>query len=100
MTCRFVFLSHFDRAVKHLKKQYRRIASDLETALETIEQNPEAGTVIPRHYSVRKLRVASRDLQRGKSGGFRLLYKLENIPDDAGITTYSFMRKRIRRIFP
>jgi mRNA-degrading endonuclease RelE of RelBE toxin-antitoxin system len=76
--CKFVFLSRFDHAVKHLKKQYRQITLDMEAALESIEQNPEIGVVIPRDYSIRKLRVASRDMQRGKSGGFRLLYKLEN----------------------
>ncbi len=34
------------------------------------------GDVIPDDFSIRKLRIASSDMQRGKSGGFRLLYKL------------------------
>jgi mRNA-degrading endonuclease RelE of RelBE toxin-antitoxin system len=41
-----------------------------------IEANPTIGDVIPDDYSIRKLRVASSDMQKGKSGGFRLLYKL------------------------
>lgn len=82
MTCKFVFLPGFDRAVKHLKKQYRHIPADLEIAVETIERDPEVGSVIPRDYSVRKLRAASRDMQRGKSGGFRLLYKLGESADE------------------
>jgi mRNA-degrading endonuclease RelE of RelBE toxin-antitoxin system len=77
VTCKFVFLPQFEHAVKVLKKQYRKISADLETALGMIEQDPEIGSVIPRDYAVRKVRVASRDMQRGKSGGFRLLYKLE-----------------------
>jgi mRNA-degrading endonuclease RelE of RelBE toxin-antitoxin system len=80
--CEFVFLPRFDRAVKQLKKQYRQVVDDLTIAFEHIEENPEAGAVIPRDYSVRKLRVSSRDMQRGKSGGFRLLYKLEDRPDE------------------
>lgn len=78
VTSKFVFLPGFDRAVKHLKKQYRNIVTDLESAFELIEADPEVGSVIPRDYAVRKLRVSSRDMQRGKSGGFRILYKVEN----------------------
>ncbi len=76
MTSKFVFMPRFERSVKQLKKRYRRIADDLTQALESIEENPSIGNVIPDDYLVRKLRVASRDMQRGKSGGFRLLYKL------------------------
>jgi mRNA-degrading endonuclease RelE of RelBE toxin-antitoxin system len=86
-----VFLSRFDRAVKQLKKQYRQITLDMEAALEAIEQNPEIGVIIPRDYSVRKLRVASRDMQRGKSGGFRLLYKLENTMSEDTIAYLLFV---------
>ena len=95
VTCKFVFLARFDRAVKQLKKQYRQIAADLETALESIEVNPEVGTVIPRDYSVRKLRVASRDMRRGKSGGFRLLYKLESAANEDFIAYILFVYTKI-----
>ena len=74
MTSKFVYMPRFERAVKNLKKRYRNIAFDVEVALETIANHPETGTVIPNDYAVRKLRVASRDMQRGKSGGYRLLY--------------------------
>ena len=87
VTSKFVFLPSFDRAVKRLKKQYRHITDDLIAALEAVESNPQIGSVIPRDYAVRKLRVSSRDLRRGKSGGFRLLYKVENA-DDADTIVY------------
>jgi mRNA-degrading endonuclease RelE of RelBE toxin-antitoxin system len=77
----------FERRVKQLKKRYRRIADDLTQALESIEENPSIGPVIPDDYLVQKLRVASRDMQRGKSGGFRLLYKLSSEEGD-DITVY------------
>jgi mRNA-degrading endonuclease RelE of RelBE toxin-antitoxin system len=69
-------MPRFERAVKHLKKRYRNVTTDFETALEAIEVNPAIGLVIPDDYMVRKLRVASRDMRRGKSGGFRLIYLL------------------------
>ena len=95
VTCKFVFLPQFDHAVKRLKRQYRQIIGDLEQAFETIEQNPETGTVIPRDYAVRKLRVASRDLRRGKSGGFRILYKLEATTDQDFIVYVLFVYAKV-----
>ena len=76
MTSKFLFMPRFERSVKQLKKQYRHITDDLAEALTSIEDNLSVGSVIPQDYMVRKLRVKSRDMRRGKSGGFRLLYKL------------------------
>ncbi len=76
MTSKFVFMPRFERSVKQLRKQYRHIPDDLTEALASIEDNLTIGSVIPQDYMVRKLRVRSRDMRRGKSGGFRLLYKL------------------------
>lgn len=47
---------------------------DVEVAIAAIETDITIDTVIPDDFLVQKLRVASRDMQRGKSGGFRLLY--------------------------
>ena len=54
----------------------------MEAIFSDIEANPSLGTVITNDYSIRKLRVGSRDMKRGKSGGFRLLYKLFSQDDD------------------
>ena len=81
MTSKFVYMPLFERAIKHLKKRYRNIIADVEKALEIIETDSDKGTVIPNDYAVRKLRVASRDMQRGKSGGYRLLYRLSETSD-------------------
>lgn len=48
----------------------------MDSVIATIGNSPSIGNVIPDDYMVRKLRVPIRDMQRGKSGGFRLLYKL------------------------
>ena len=66
----------FERSLRRLKKRYPHITTDLKPVFVSIESNPTLGTVIPNDFSIRKLRVPSNDMQRGKSGGFRLLYKL------------------------
>lgn len=88
MTSKFVFMPRFDRSVKQLKKRYRNILADIEIAVEQLLSNPQTGSVIPDDYAVRKLRIASRDMQRGKSGGFRLLYWLRAIGESQDFTIY------------
>lgn len=75
-------MPRFDRSVKRLKKRFPHINADIANILDLIESNPNAGDVIPDDFNIRKIRVASKDMQRGKSGGFRLLYKLINKEDD------------------
>lgn len=82
MTCKLVFRPSFERSIKHLKKRYRNVAADLVVAFASIDADPTVGAVIPRDYAVRKLRVASRDMRRGKSGGFRLLYFLHDTQEE------------------
>lgn len=72
----------FERCIKHLKKRYPHIANDLVKGFENIERDPEIGSVIPDDFAIRKLRLSSSDMQRGKSGGFRLLYKLRKPTDE------------------
>ena len=81
MISKFVYMPRFERAVKQLKKRYRNLIDDIEKILEIMEAEPTSGTVIPNDYAVRKIRVASRDMQRGKSGGYRLLYFLSETQD-------------------
>lgn len=78
MTFRFYRTQRFERSVKKLKKHYPKITSDLVPAFQVIESNPQIGMIIPDDFAIRKLRVASSDMKRGKSGGFRLLYKLRS----------------------
>jgi len=74
--------------VKQLKRHYRSIIADVEETLDGLQSNPEAGAVIPDDYAVRKLRVPSRDMQRGKSDGFRLLYWLKSVGKSQDFTIY------------
>jgi len=70
------FSNPFKRSVRRLRRKYRRIQADLEPAIEALLLHPDLGTVIPGTPAVRKLRVPSSDMRRGKRGGFRLLYRV------------------------
>lgn len=64
----------FKRSVKQLAKRFPHVKEDVAQAIREIALSPALGVVIPGGGGTRKLRIASSDLQRGKSGGFRLLY--------------------------
>ncbi len=68
----------FIRRLKRLKKKYRRIESDVDSLVEIIENGEIPGDKMQGtgEYIVYKTRLASQDLQRGKSGGFRVIYYL------------------------
>ena len=67
----------FNHSVRHLHRKYRQVKSDLEAAIEVLLQYPKLGMVIPGTSGVRKLRIPSSDMDKGKRGGFRLLYSLD-----------------------
>ncbi|MEW6104453.1 MAG: type II toxin-antitoxin system RelE/ParE family toxin [bacterium] len=71
------FSKPFKRSLHHLEKKYQRIRFDLEGAIEVLLIYPDLGKVIPNTQGVRKLRVKSSDMAKGKRGGFRLLYLLD-----------------------
>jgi mRNA-degrading endonuclease RelE of RelBE toxin-antitoxin system len=63
------------RCIKSLKKKFPHIKDDLSPIFENLQNNPEARDPIPGwHRKIRKVRVSSRDLKRGKIGGFRVIY--------------------------
>jgi mRNA-degrading endonuclease RelE of RelBE toxin-antitoxin system len=66
----FRITARFDRALRKLQKRFPGLKHDLADGLQKIELNPTVGSVIPGDYAIRKLRLLSRDMQRGKSGGF------------------------------
>lgn len=68
----------FDKAVKRLRKKYRRIKVDLERVARTLSANPFAGMAIPGFgQRVWKIRLASTDMQVGKRGGYRVIYAVD-----------------------
>jgi mRNA-degrading endonuclease RelE of RelBE toxin-antitoxin system len=71
----------FNRNLRSLAKKYRNIRNDIQPVVEQLERGELLGDQIPGiGYEVFKLRVRNSDIQKGKSGGYRLIYyiKTEN----------------------
>jgi mRNA-degrading endonuclease RelE of RelBE toxin-antitoxin system len=65
----------FSRNLRTLAKKYRHIRNDIQPIIEQLEQGEFPGDQIPEiGYVVFKLRVRNSDTQKGKSGGYRLIY--------------------------
>jgi mRNA-degrading endonuclease RelE of RelBE toxin-antitoxin system len=70
----------FKSSLKKLKR-FRHVKDDIREAIKTIQKNPALGVVVPGGHGARKLRVPNSDIPRGKSGGYRLYYLVEEQPD-------------------
>lgn len=102
----------FQRTLDRLKKKYPHVQDDIVEALRSpnIKFFPIPGF----HGRLSKVRVPSRDMQRGKSGGFRLISyvaqdqnlhlltiyaksELEDLPPEKLIQLYSNMIEWVRK---
>jgi mRNA-degrading endonuclease RelE of RelBE toxin-antitoxin system len=70
--------SDFKRNLRALSKRYRHIRSDLEPLLAQLQTGDCPGDQISGIiYTVFKVRLRNTDAQRGKSGGYRVIYYLK-----------------------
>jgi mRNA-degrading endonuclease RelE of RelBE toxin-antitoxin system len=86
------FTSDFKRNVRQLAKRYRRIKSDLQPVIESLEKGETPGDQVPRIGEERvifKVRVRNSDSAKGKSGGYRMIYWVESDRSVVLITIYS-----------
>ncbi|MDJ0846315.1 type II toxin-antitoxin system RelE/ParE family toxin [Crocosphaera sp.] len=68
----------FQKKVRSLSKKYRHIQTDLQPILEKLRLGEILGDRIPGiKFVVYKLRIKNNDIQKGKSGGYRLIYWLQ-----------------------
>jgi mRNA-degrading endonuclease RelE of RelBE toxin-antitoxin system len=74
-----VFSDRFPRILKELRKKYRHVEEDVDDFADTLEEGETPGDRLQGtgDHIVYKARLASRDMQRGKSGGFRAIYYLK-----------------------
>lgn len=75
MTYEVAFTPSFKASVKTLEKRYRNIKNDLQKEMSRIIEIPEIGTPIA--LGARKARCANSDSNRGKRGGYRIIYYVE-----------------------
>jgi mRNA-degrading endonuclease RelE of RelBE toxin-antitoxin system len=69
------FTPEFKRNLRQLAKKYRHIRSDIQPIIDALEQGELPGDQVPGvGVVVYKVRVRNSDAQRGKSGGYRMIY--------------------------
>jgi mRNA-degrading endonuclease RelE of RelBE toxin-antitoxin system len=80
----------FNRNLRDLVKKYRSIRRDIQPIIEQLEQGELPGSQIPGvGYAVFKLRVRNSDTQKGKSGGYRLIYYVKTVTGIILLTIYT-----------
>ena len=64
--------AHFNKKIKGLEKKYKGFVQDLKTLYDFLEKDSTAGDEIFKHCY--KLRIKNSSINKGKSGGFRVIY--------------------------
>ena len=84
------FSDRFEYDVRRLGKRYRRIRLDIQPLIGRLELGELPGNQIPgMEYTVFKVRVKNSSVQKGKSGGYRVVYYLKTRNQILFITMYS-----------
>lgn len=84
------FTPEFKRNLRQLAKKYRRIRSDIQPIIDALMAGELPGDQIQGvGFPVYKVRVRNSDTQRGKSGGYRIIYYQQAITAIILITVYS-----------
>ncbi|BAY23493.1 hypothetical protein NIES2100_32580 [Calothrix sp. NIES-2100] len=80
----------FNRNLRNLSKKYRSIRIDIQPVIEQLERGELPGDQISGiGYEVFKLRVRNSDIQKGKSGGYRLIYYVKTATGIILLTIYT-----------
>ena len=80
----------FKRNVRQLAKKYRRIKTDVQPFLDSLEQGQTPGDRVPTvQYEVFKVRLSNSDSAKGRSGGYRIVYQRRTNGTVVLITIYS-----------
>jgi len=82
----------FIKRIKKLKKKYPRILADLDVLISLLEKDPRKGIHIGK--SLYKIRLKSSDLNKGKSGSFRVIYYVVFEDGTVYLLTIYFKGKR------
>lgn len=84
------FTDRFENEVRRLAKRYRRIRLDIQPIIDQLEIGELPGDQIPNmDYTVFKVRVRNSDVQKGRSGGYRVIYYLKTETQILLVTMYS-----------
>ena len=74
-----LFADGFRSRLRTLAKRYRSIRSDLQPLLDELQSGNFPGDRLTKTGStVFKVRLKNSDIQKGKSGGYRVIYQLRD----------------------
>jgi mRNA-degrading endonuclease RelE of RelBE toxin-antitoxin system len=80
----------FERNLRYLAKKYRSVKADLLPVIQKIELGKFVGDQVKRTgFTVLKVRVKNSNIQKGQSGGYRLIYQVETPKLVLFVTLYS-----------
>jgi mRNA-degrading endonuclease RelE of RelBE toxin-antitoxin system len=80
----------FSRNLRTLVKKYRSIRKDVQPVIAQLEQGELPGDKISGvGHDVFKLRIRNSDNQKGKSGGYRLIYYIKTAVGIILLTIYA-----------
>jgi mRNA-degrading endonuclease RelE of RelBE toxin-antitoxin system len=80
----------FQRDLRELAKRYRSIRSDIQPLIDQLQAGELPGDRIAGiKYQVFKVRIKNSNIQKGKSGGYRVIYYLKNAQGIILTTIYS-----------
>jgi mRNA-degrading endonuclease RelE of RelBE toxin-antitoxin system len=80
----------FQRDLRELAKRYRSIRSDIQPLIDQLQAGEIPGDRIAGiKYQVFKVRIKNSNIQKGKSGGYRVIYYLKNSQGIILTTIYS-----------
>jgi mRNA-degrading endonuclease RelE of RelBE toxin-antitoxin system len=83
-------IPEFEKEVKHLKRKYPSVVTEIRKLIIQLENDERLGDRIPNiGYEVYKVRLSNPSATRGKSGGFRAIYYVQLIDNLYLITIYS-----------
>ncbi len=84
------YSTEFVHNLRELAKRYRHIKSDVQPVIAQLQGGQTLGDQVPgTAYTIYKVRVRNSDSQRGKRGGYRLLYYLRTTTKILLVTIYS-----------
>lgn len=84
------FTTRFEKDIRRLAKRYRSINADIQGLIQQLESGELPGDQIPNlNKTVFKVRVKNSDIQKGKSGGYRVIYYLKTEQQILLVTLYS-----------
>jgi mRNA-degrading endonuclease RelE of RelBE toxin-antitoxin system len=82
--------AHFQKVVKRLLKKYKHIQHDVQTLIDQLANGATPGDRLQEvHHIVYKVRVKNSDIDKGKSGGYRVIYYFKTSERVILVTIYS-----------